>query len=248
MRSSRVRTTRSSRDAGSKDKTLPFSLQGVWIVVRDLLRVRLLRCRRCSMWFGAAGEVICRPCEEAGSEEGGTAHCEQPGATPHGRTTSAAMGSARPKKSYPWRRGVRAALDERRRMRACASTPGGPEAAGNTDMPPHIDDRAVWRAVLDAESCPSLAPVLRFCLATWDGTGQVERGLGLDAHIVGRHLGSHETSSGGDDLSSGLLELKLQDRSWSRTCLPAETAHEVLAQLELSAKAEDEICEEALSD
>ena len=42
-RSSRFRTTRSSRRAGSKDKTLSFSLQGVWIVVRDLLLVRLLR-------------------------------------------------------------------------------------------------------------------------------------------------------------------------------------------------------------
>ena len=109
-----------------------------------------------------------------------------------------------------WRVGVRAALDERRRMRARASTPGGPEAsAANVDEPPQGDNRAAWRAMLDANRTPSLAPAVRFYLATWDGTGQVERGLGLDAHIIGRHLGSHQTSSGGDDLYSGLLELKL---------------------------------------
>ena len=111
--------------------------------------------------------------------------------------------------SEGWRRGARAALEERRRMRACASTPVGPEAEGNIGKPPHVDNRAAWRAVLDAGRAPSLAGALRFYLATWDGTGQVERGLGLDAHIVKRHLGSHQTSSGGDDLYSGLLELKL---------------------------------------
>ena len=91
-------------------------------------------------------------------------------------------------------------------MRACASTPGGPEAEGNIDKPPHVDNRAAWRAVLDADRTSLLAPALRFYLATWDGTGQVECGLGLDAHIIGRHLGSHQTSSGGDGLYSGLLD------------------------------------------
>ena len=53
---------------------------------------------------------------------------------------------------------------------ASASTPGCSAT---------IDNRLVWRAALGSVSFPSsLAPAVRFYLATWDGAGAIERGVG----------------------------------------------------------------------
>ena len=42
-----------------------------------------------------------------------------------------------------------------------------------------FDNRLVWRAALGSVSLPSsLAPAVRFYLATWDGAGAIERGWG----------------------------------------------------------------------
>ena len=74
------------------------------------------------------------------------------------------------------------------------------------------DQREVWRAVLDKDLvAPAYIPFVRLYLATWDGTGQVERGLGQDAAIMSQHVGNRTTSPGLDadaaSLYSGLLEL-----------------------------------------
>jgi hypothetical protein len=44
------------------------------------------------------------------------------------------------------------------------------------------DNRRAWRAAMGASNFPpSVVPAVRFYLATWGGTGAVERGLGQDA-------------------------------------------------------------------
>ena len=55
----------------------------------------------------------------------------------------------------------------------------------------------------------SLAPAVRFYLATWDGTGDIERGLGQDAAIQKHHVGQGARSCLDADVYSGLLELHL---------------------------------------
>ena len=85
--------------------------------------------------------------------------------------------------------------------RASASTPGCSAT---------IDNRLVWRAALGSVSFPSsLAPAVRFYLATWDGTGAIERGLGQDAAIQQQHVGQRARSCLDADVYSALLELHL---------------------------------------
>ena len=88
-----------------------------------------------------------------------------------------------------WREGAKAALRARGRD-------------GN--------NRDAWRSCLDAGRLPSALPaeVVRLYLATWDGTGAVERGLGQDKAIIGQHVGSRTRSCLDADLYSCLLELK----------------------------------------
>ena len=75
---------------------------------------------------------------------------------------------------------------------------------------PDGNNRDAWRSCLDADRLPSALPaeVVRLYLATWDGTGAVERGLGQDAAIIGQHVGSRTRSCLDADLYSCLLELK----------------------------------------
>lgn len=70
------------------------------------------------------------------------------------------------------------------------------------------DNRMVWRSVLSAGALSdTLEMVVRFYLATWDGTGAVERGLGQDAAILQEHVGRRGQDG---DLYSALVELKLE--------------------------------------
>jgi len=71
-----------------------------------------------------------------------------------------------------------------------------------------VDNRRAWRALLDkGELCAALEWAVRFFLATWDGSGAVERGLGQDDAIIGAHVGSRSSDG---DLYSALLELKIE--------------------------------------
>ena len=73
-----------------------------------------------------------------------------------------------------------------------------------------IDNRLVWRAALGSVSVPSsLAPAVRFYLATWDGTGAIERGLGQAVAIPTQHVGQRARSCLDADVYSALLELHL---------------------------------------
>ncbi len=71
-----------------------------------------------------------------------------------------------------------------------------------------VDNREAWRALIESgsESEPLVSVVL-FYLSTWDGTGQVERGLGTDAAIQRQHVGSSPTSCFDAEVYSLLLEL-----------------------------------------
>lgn len=83
-------------------------------------------------------------------------------------------------------------------------------AAASLAWTPGTDNRVAWRSVLDAGGLPpALLDVVRFYIATWDGTGAVERGLGHDAAIQKQHVGSRTRSCLDADLYSALLELKL---------------------------------------
>ena len=73
---------------------------------------------------------------------------------------------------------------------------------------PPLDNRRAWRALLDEGKLPAaLGEAVRFYLATWDGSGAVERGLGQDDAIIGEHVGSRGSDG---DLYSALLELKIE--------------------------------------
>ena len=80
---------------------------------------------------------------------------------------------------------------------------------------PDGNNRDAWRSCLDADRLPSALPaeVVRLYLATWDGTGAVERGLGQDKAIIGQHVGSRTRSCLDADLYSCLLELKQEGPS-----------------------------------
>jgi len=55
----------------------------------------------------------------------------------------------------------------------------------------------------------SLVAATHFYLATWDGTGAVERGLGQDAAIQNKYVGRRARESPGADLYSSLLEMNV---------------------------------------
>jgi hypothetical protein len=120
-----------------------------------------------------------------------------------------------------WSDAAQAALAERARMAsAVASAADGScsqkrrrARTAETSWrraPSAVDTRLVWRRLLDGGRLdPALEPVARLYLATWDGTGAVERGLGQDAGIVGKHVGSRPRTDEEAGLYSRLLELKL---------------------------------------
>ena len=100
---------------------------------------------------------------------------------------------------HTWRVAARLAINSRGRLNVSAST-----------LDTNFEYRLAWRAAMLAAGFPeSLARVVHFYLATWDGTGAVERGLGQDAAIQKQHVGQRAREEHDADLYSGLLELHL---------------------------------------
>jgi len=82
--------------------------------------------------------------------------------------------------------------------------------ASASALGPDVDNRLAWRSAMTSESFPSsLIDVTLFYLATWDGTGAVERGLGQDAAIQKQHVGRRAQDYQDADLYSGVLEMHL---------------------------------------
>ena len=100
---------------------------------------------------------------------------------------------------HTWRAAAGIALKNRARQRVSASTPD-----------PNLEFRMAWRAAMHDPGFPEpLLKAVRFYLATWDGTGAVERGLGQDAAIQKQHVGPRARNELDADLYSGLLEIHL---------------------------------------
>ena len=74
----------------------------------------------------------------------------------------------------------------------------------------NLQYRLAWRAAMSASDFPScLTKVVSFYLATWDGTGAVERGLGRDAAHQKQHVGKNVNNDTDADVYSALLEMHL---------------------------------------
>ena len=102
-----------------------------------------------------------------------------------------------------WDRAANIAVTHKKKLKektaAGASTPG-----------PDVDNRLAWRSALRSATFPKpLVDATLFYLATWDGTGAVERGLGQDAAIQKQHVGRRAHECQDADLYSGLLEMHL---------------------------------------
>ena len=83
-------------------------------------------------------------------------------------------------------------------------------AASASTSGPDVDNRLAWRSAVGSKSFPrALIDATLFYLATWDGTGAVERGLGQDAAIQKQHVGRRAQECQDADLYSGLLEMHL---------------------------------------
>ena len=111
-----------------------------------------------------------------------------------------------------WLRMARIALDVRDRMRIGPRR--GPAeyvrtAAWDLDATPPIDNRMVWRMVLDDGGVPDrLRNLVLAYFACLHGTGCVERGLGLDKRaVVEPHVGSLRPSAEVEEENSSCLEL-----------------------------------------
>ena len=95
-----------------------------------------------------------------------------------------------------WRRMVRLALEERSRVRiGPRRTPSEyvRTAAWDVVEPHPIDNRMVWRLVLDGGGVPDrLRPAVLAYFGCLHGTGCVERGLGRDKRaVVEPHVGGY---------------------------------------------------------
>ncbi len=105
-----------------------------------------------------------------------------------------------------WQAAVRSACAERAQRRGHR-----PRPCFDAGLHSSTDNRLAWRVLLDTNRLPqSLLPLVRFYLATWDGTGAIERGLGQDAAIMKEHIGKPPRSCFDAGLYSALLELKLE--------------------------------------
>ena len=92
-----------------------------------------------------------------------------------------------------WRSAARVAIS----ARASASTPDA-----------DLVYRLAWRAAMHAAGFPApMIKVVRFYLATWDGTGAVERGLGADAALQNAHVGQHARNDVDAEVYSALTEM-----------------------------------------
>ena len=111
-----------------------------------------------------------------------------------------------------WGTLVKEALLERRRMRTMprrAPSERVRTAAWNTEDPDPMDNRIVWRVLLDDGTVPErFQPVVRAYLACLYSTGSVERGLGRDKlAVVEPHVGSSRPSPEIEEENSKCLEL-----------------------------------------
>ena len=111
-----------------------------------------------------------------------------------------------------WASLVRKALLERSRLRTMprrAPSERVRTAAWNTEDPDPMDNRIVWRVLLDDGAVPErFQPVVRAYLACLYSTGSVERGLGRDkAVVVEPHVGSSRPSPEIEEENSKCLEL-----------------------------------------
>jgi hypothetical protein len=113
---------------------------------------------------------------------------------------------------HEWRRMVELALEERSRVMI------GPRrapseyvrtAVWDVAAPHPIDNRMVWRLVLDGGGVPDmLRPMVLAYFACLHGTGSVERGLGRDKRaVVEPHVGSSRPSAEVEEDNSKCLEL-----------------------------------------
>lgn len=101
-----------------------------------------------------------------------------------------------------WRAAARAAINCRARAKS--------KVSASTPDDTNLENRLAWRAAMSAPNFPKpLVKVIHFYLATWDGTGSVERGLGQDAAIQQKHVGQRARDELDADLYSALLELLL---------------------------------------
>ena len=101
---------------------------------------------------------------------------------------------------YQWQRMAQLALEERSRAsvgpRRTTSEYAPRRAAWDVASHP-IDNRMVWRLVLDGGGVPDrLRPVVLAYFGCLHGTGSVERGLGRDKRAVADpHVGSRRPSA-----------------------------------------------------
>ena len=94
-----------------------------------------------------------------------------------------------------WRSAARVAISARRNV-------------STTDA--DLEYRLAWRAAMHASGFPApMIKVVRFYLATWDGTGAIERGLGADDAIQNAHVGRRARNDLDADVYSALLEMNL---------------------------------------
>ena len=111
-----------------------------------------------------------------------------------------------------WKRMVRLAIEQRHRMRIgprCSPSEYVRTAAWDIAEPNPIDNRMVWRLVLESGGVPlRLRPVVLAYFACLHGSGCVERGLGRDKRaVVEPHVGSLRPSAEVEEENSKCLEL-----------------------------------------
>ena len=111
-----------------------------------------------------------------------------------------------------WKRMVRLAIEQRHRMRIgprCSPSEYVRTAAWDIAEPDPIDNRMVWRLVLESGGVPvRLRPVVLAYFACLHGSGCVERGLGRDKRaVVEPHVGSLRPSAEVEEENSKCLEL-----------------------------------------
>ena len=123
----------------------------------------------------------------------------------HARARRLCVALAHVYRAAEWDRAIAGALDARR---ALVRERASEERAGRSVR---IDNREAWgRSLRSGQLPPSFNEIIGFYLATWDGSGAVERGLGVDAAIQGRHVGRGQGSSIDGDVYSALVELKVE--------------------------------------
>ena len=73
-----------------------------------------------------------------------------------------------------------------------------------------MDDRIIWRLVVDEPLVTPFRDVVAFFLSCWISTGSVERGLGVDADIMDNHIGGAANELETANVYSCLTEIRLE--------------------------------------